>query len=429
MSCRCGASGSSSSAWPACRTEPGAADRRLLSPQIRAEVIRLACERPIDCMVPLTRWSSAELAREAVTRGICEQISGITVWRWLSEDAIKPWQYRSWIFPRDPHFTTKAGRILDLYAGRWEGELLHPGDYVVCCDEKPSIQARHRTHRTLPATPSITHGQRVEHEYDRRGAGELRALPAADLDGDPGEQLALRGGGFDVDHRRLLDLVVVAPHRLAVRAQDIELVRSLVAADEDVAGVGVLTVRRAIPPASASRARRPSVGASSGRPPFQVKSAMWKPRSIGTDDPTPTCSGIDGRRHLTNHYWTFTAPVTPAVERSLRPGDAGTIISWHGTRAWGGEHRDLVFCHPETGKPLDRSKLVRRFKQALDRADIHRITFHELRQTFGTRMAASGTPMRTLQHWMGHTDSKTTQIYAHYQPSDQEADAVDQAFA
>ena len=62
-------------------------------------------------------------------------------------------------------------------------------------------------------------------------------------------------------------------------------------------------------------------------------------------------------------------------------------------------------------------------------AAVHRITFHELRPTFGTRMAAAGTPMRTLQHWMGHADSKTTQIYARYQPSDQEADAVDRAFA
>ena len=55
-----------------------------------------------------------ELAAEVVARGICEQISGVTVWRWLSEDAIKPWQHRSWIFPRDPEFTVKAGRILDL---------------------------------------------------------------------------------------------------------------------------------------------------------------------------------------------------------------------------------------------------------------------------------------------------------------------------
>jgi hypothetical protein len=48
--------------------------------------------------------------------------------------------------------------------------LLHPGDYVVCCDEKPSIQARQRKHRTLPATPTIKRGHRVEHEYERHGA-------------------------------------------------------------------------------------------------------------------------------------------------------------------------------------------------------------------------------------------------------------------
>ncbi len=137
---------------------------------MRAEVIRLACEPPADSRVPLARWSSTELAREAVSRGICEQISGVTVWRWLSEDAIKPWQYRSWIFPRDPDFTAKAGRILDLYGGRWDGELLHPGDYVVCCDEKPSIQARQRKHATLPAAAAVKRGQRVEHEYERKGA-------------------------------------------------------------------------------------------------------------------------------------------------------------------------------------------------------------------------------------------------------------------
>jgi hypothetical protein len=133
-------------------------------------VIRLACERPSDSQVPLARWSASELARELRARGICEQISGVTVWRWLSQDAIKPWQQRSWMFPRDPNFTVKAGRILDLYGGRWEGERLHPGDYVVCCDEKPSIQARARKRPTLPAAAAINRGQRVEHEYKRAGA-------------------------------------------------------------------------------------------------------------------------------------------------------------------------------------------------------------------------------------------------------------------
>jgi integrase len=90
---------------------------------------------------------------------------------------------------------------------------------------------------------------------------------------------------------------------------------------------------------------------------------------------------------------------------------------------------ELVFAHPESGRPLDRSKLVRRFRQATERAGVRQITFHELRHTFGTRMAGAGVPLRTIQHWMGHADAKTTQVYAHYQPAEAEAEVVDAAFA
>ncbi len=90
---------------------------------------------------------------------------------------------------------------------------------------------------------------------------------------------------------------------------------------------------------------------------------------------------------------------------------------------------DLVFCHPETGHPLDRSKLTRRFAKALTANAIPKVTFHELRHTFGTRMAAAGVPIRTIQQWMGHADMKTTQIYAHYSPTDHEADTIDAAFS
>jgi hypothetical protein len=68
----------------------------------------IACELPFESGVPLSRWSTTEVAREAVARGIVAEISGTTVWRWLSEDAIRPFYYRSWIFPRDPHFARKA---------------------------------------------------------------------------------------------------------------------------------------------------------------------------------------------------------------------------------------------------------------------------------------------------------------------------------
>ena len=99
--------------------------------------------------------------------------------RWLREDAIRPWQCRSWIFPTDPDFAQKAGRILDLYQGRWDGKLLEPGDCIISADEKPSIQARRRVCETLPPAAGVRRGQRVEHTYKRGGA--LTYLAAWDV--------------------------------------------------------------------------------------------------------------------------------------------------------------------------------------------------------------------------------------------------------
>ena len=110
----------------------------------------LACELPAETGVPLSRWSAPELAVEAVARGVVESISASTVRRWLAADALKPWQYRSWIYPRDPDFATTAARALDLYARFWDGEPLGERDFVVCADEKTSIQTRCRCHPTLP---------------------------------------------------------------------------------------------------------------------------------------------------------------------------------------------------------------------------------------------------------------------------------------
>jgi hypothetical protein len=141
------------------------------------EIKALACERPVDLGLPLARLSTAEIARVAVARDIVEAISVTTVWRWLAEDALRPWTYRSWIFPRDPDFEAKAGPILDLYRGRWQGEPLRPDEHVVCADEKTSIQARARIHPGSPPAPG--RAGRVEHEYERTGA--LAYLAAWDV--------------------------------------------------------------------------------------------------------------------------------------------------------------------------------------------------------------------------------------------------------
>jgi len=110
----------------------------------------------------------ADVARHAERSGLVARISDSTVWRWLHEDAIRPWQHRCWIFPRDPQFQAKAGRILDLYERRWQGQPLHHDEYVISTDEKTSIQARLRIHPSLPTEPGKT--MRVEHEYVRGGA-------------------------------------------------------------------------------------------------------------------------------------------------------------------------------------------------------------------------------------------------------------------
>lgn len=110
----------------------------------------------------------ADVARQAQHLGLVATISDSTVWRWLNEDAIRPWQHRCWIFPRDPQFAIKAGRILDLYERVWQGKALRSEDYVLSTDEKTSIQARSRIHPTLPTEPGSP--MRIEHEYKRCGA-------------------------------------------------------------------------------------------------------------------------------------------------------------------------------------------------------------------------------------------------------------------
>lgn len=142
-----------------------------------AEVKALACSPPSETGVPLARWSAAELATEAVGQGLVEQISPATVGRWLAADAIKPWQHRSWIFPRDRDFATKAARVLDLYARHWDGQPLGADEYVISADEKSQLQALRRRHRGLPPAPGRT--RRVEFEY-RRG-GTLAYFAAYDV--------------------------------------------------------------------------------------------------------------------------------------------------------------------------------------------------------------------------------------------------------
>jgi hypothetical protein len=153
---------------------PGA--RPAIPPSEQSHVKAVACEAVAQTGVPLSRQSTQDVTRR-VHAVLSRPISRSTVWRILDRSAIKPWQYRYWIFPRDPNFAAKAQRVLDLYAGHWFGERLRDNDYVLSSDEKTSIQARLRIHSSLPPQPGCS--RRIEFEYRRGGA--LQYLAAWDV--------------------------------------------------------------------------------------------------------------------------------------------------------------------------------------------------------------------------------------------------------
>jgi DDE superfamily endonuclease len=157
-------------------TSRGRADRVVFPPEQVAEVKAIACELPVTHGRPLGRFSRTELHRLVVERGVTDA-SAATIWRWLHDDAIKPWQTRSWIFPRDPDFPVKAGRALDLYARVFEGKRLRPDEYVICADEKSQLQALGRRHDTVPVGP----GRPALVEFEYRRGGTLAYLAAWDV--------------------------------------------------------------------------------------------------------------------------------------------------------------------------------------------------------------------------------------------------------
>ncbi len=152
---------------------PRAGRPRVYPAAVVAQVKAMACEPPEDRGVPQSRWSVSDLAAQAVVEGLVESVSRSTVRRWLDADVIRPWQYRSWIFPRDPGFADRAARVLDLYQRVWDGEELGDDEYVLSSDEKPGIQILSRPHPGLP--PGPWRPGRFEFEYRRGGTAAYLA--------------------------------------------------------------------------------------------------------------------------------------------------------------------------------------------------------------------------------------------------------------
>lgn len=146
-------------------------------PQVRAQTTALACSLPKETEVPVGRWSCGELAVSLVTLGVVAQIAASTVWRWLKAERLKPWRFHLWQHVRDPLFLERAQAVLQLY--EQAVALLKVGIWVICVDEKTSLQARQGIDEPVPAAADAP--VHLAARYIRRGALQLfAALSVAD---------------------------------------------------------------------------------------------------------------------------------------------------------------------------------------------------------------------------------------------------------
>lgn len=152
--------------------------RGVFPPQVRAQVTAIACSLPKQCQVPLSRWSRAELARRVAQDPTLPPVSASTVGRWLKAERLRPWRYHAWQHIHDPGaFLLRACPVLEAYAQACT--LLRAGIWLVCLDEKTSIQAREGDQPPRPARPDKP--MLYEARYQRRGARHLFAgLSVAD---------------------------------------------------------------------------------------------------------------------------------------------------------------------------------------------------------------------------------------------------------
>ena len=167
--------------WPeshSLKDAPRSGAPRRFSSEARAQVTALACSLPRSHGVPLAHWSRAELARQVTATPCLPDISARTIGRWLAAEQIRPWRYHTWQHIQNPEaFLERARPVLQLYERATA--LLQQGIWVVCADEKTSIQAREAEQAPRPAIHQ--HPVYQSPRYHRRCALHLMAaLSVAD---------------------------------------------------------------------------------------------------------------------------------------------------------------------------------------------------------------------------------------------------------
>ena len=165
------------------RPRPG--KEPVITPEAKAWLVSLACDKAKDHGYPHELWTTRLLARHAREHGpaaghasLAHLVQG-TVCKILGNEAIKPHKVRYYLENRDAEFERKMAEVLCIYR---EVQVLKKAAArskksvaIVSCDEKPGIQAIATTAPDLPPVPGVHAGFARDHEYKRHGTLSLLA--------------------------------------------------------------------------------------------------------------------------------------------------------------------------------------------------------------------------------------------------------------
>jgi transposase len=168
------------------RPRPG--KEATITPEAKAWLVSLACDKAKNHGYPHELWTTRLLARHAREHGpmaghecLANLVQG-TVCKILGKEDIKPHKVRYYLENRDAEFDQKMAEVLCVYR---EVEVLKKTPTksqrrrkpvaIVSCDEKPGIQVIATTAPDLPPEPGIHASFARDHEYKRHGTLSLLA--------------------------------------------------------------------------------------------------------------------------------------------------------------------------------------------------------------------------------------------------------------
>jgi integrase len=77
--------------------------------------------------------------------------------------------------------------------------------------------------------------------------------------------------------------------------------------------------------------------------------------------------------------------------------------------------------YPDKKDPTKyRVNCERAFKTAVKNAGAEDFSPHTMRHTFASWLAIEGVSLYKIKSWLGHSNIKTTETYAHLQPQDED---------